>query len=75
MRIFLLLLALILTSNAYAGREPCSGKKGGVMCCEYSKFICYDGSTSKSNQDCRSYPGTKTCEQIRQEYNKKNNNK
>ncbi|ADO80483.1 TPA: hypothetical protein ACPGNJ_001858 [Haemophilus influenzae] len=35
------------------GREPCSGKKGGVSHCSGGKFICNDGSVSRSKQICR----------------------
>ena len=34
------------------GREPCSGKKGGIDHCSGSKFICNDGSVSKSKKIC-----------------------
>ncbi|MDD7425007.1 MAG: hypothetical protein PUK61_01010 [[Actinobacillus] rossii] len=47
---------LLMTANAaHAGRAPCSGKKGGVSHCSSSgKFICNDGSVSKSKKICRS---------------------
>lgn len=35
------------------GRLPCSGKKGGVAyCTKGGKFVCNDGSISKSKQKC-----------------------
>ncbi|WP_274570672.1 hypothetical protein V6667_06500 [Neisseria leonii] len=34
------------------GREPCSGKKGGISHCSGSKFVCKDGSISKSKKVC-----------------------
>lgn len=67
----LLLIALCLTiPTTYArgggrGGEggknyPCSKSKGGVNHCEGTKFICNDGSTSKSKEDCdSSYIDTK----------------
>lgn len=38
---------------AYSANTPCSGKKGGVkQCTSDGKFLCNDGSTSKSKQKC-----------------------
>jgi endonuclease G len=31
---------------------PCSGKKGGISHCEGPKFVCNDGSTSRSKKSC-----------------------
>lgn len=45
---------LLMTANAaHAGRAPCSGKKGGVSHCSGGKFICNDGSVSKSKKICK----------------------
>lgn len=46
---------LLLMGNAEAskGRKPCSGKKGGISHCSGGKFICNDGSTSKSELICK----------------------
>ncbi|WP_047978003.1 hypothetical protein [Muribacter muris] len=42
-------------SEAGRGRQPCSGKKGGISHCTASgKFVCRDGSISKSKKVCRS---------------------
>lgn len=52
----LLSSALLMVANVAdaRGREPCSGKKGGVSHCSKSgKFICNDGSVSKSKKICR----------------------
>lgn len=56
------LLSILLISSAVAlvanaadarGREPCSGKKGGVAhCTKGGKFVCRDGSISKSKKIC-----------------------
>ena len=34
------------------GREPCSGRKGGINHCDGKYFICNDGSTSQSKKIC-----------------------
>ena len=34
------------------GRQPCSGKKGGIAHCSAGKFICKDGSVSASKKIC-----------------------
>lgn len=45
--------SLTLAANyADAGRQPCSGKKGGVARCAGTKFVCNDGSISKSKKKC-----------------------
>ncbi|WP_180110150.1 MULTISPECIES: hypothetical protein [unclassified Acinetobacter] len=48
-------LALGLSTVAEAGRgkQPCSGKKGGISHCQGSKFVCKDGSISASKKICR----------------------
>ena len=36
------------------GRKPCGGKKGGVAHCTVDgKFMCNDGSVSKSKKKCK----------------------
>lgn len=35
------------------GREPYSGKKGGISHCAGTKFVCNDGSYSASKKICR----------------------
>ncbi len=51
-----LLLALLslslLAPLAEARNTPCSGKKGGVSHCSGSKFVCKDGTISKSKKVC-----------------------
>lgn len=49
--IALLLLALALPVQA-RGREPCSGSKGGISHCQGGKFVCNDGSLSRSKKTC-----------------------
>jgi hypothetical protein len=50
----LLAIGLLVVSQAASarGREPCSGKKGGVSHCSGAKFVCKDGSLSKSKRSC-----------------------
>lgn len=49
------LTALTLISPAFAkGNKPCSGKKGGVKSCTSDgKFVCKDGTISKSKRVCK----------------------
>ena len=53
--LFLSLIALGFSTMAEAGkgRQPCSGKKGGISHCQGSKFACKDGSISASKKVCR----------------------
>jgi len=53
--LILSLLALGVSTVAEAGRgkQPCSGKKGGISHCQGSKFVCKDGSISASKKICR----------------------
>lgn len=46
---------MLVSSPAMAkGNKPCSGKKGGVeSCTSGGKFMCKDGSISKSKKVCR----------------------
>lgn len=44
--------SLMLSSTALARNTPCSGKKGGVSHCQGTKFVCKDGSISKSKKSC-----------------------
>ena len=48
------LVACIGISTADArGRQPCSGSKGGIKACTADgKFLCKDGSLSKSKKIC-----------------------
>lgn len=55
MRIVMLVAALLALSAVQAearGRQPCSGKKGGVSHCMGKYFVCNDGSTSQSKRTC-----------------------
>lgn len=53
--LFLSFLVLSVSGVAEAGRgkQPCSGKKGGISHCQGSKFVCKDGSISASKKICR----------------------
>lgn len=46
---------MLVSSPAMAkGNKPCSGKKGGVVSCTSGgKFVCKDGSISKSKKVCK----------------------
>ncbi|WP_225748501.1 hypothetical protein [Eikenella sp. Marseille-P7795] len=48
------LLAISVSAEA-RGREPCSGRKGGIAYCSGSKFVCRDGSISQSRRICSGY--------------------
>ncbi|EMY0086096.1 hypothetical protein ACUIIH_003667 [Acinetobacter baumannii] len=48
----LLVLSSLSIAEAGRGRQPCSGKKGGVSHCNGSKFVCNDGSISASKKIC-----------------------
>jgi endonuclease G len=50
----LFMVVLIWPSITLAQNTPCSGKKGGISHCEGAKFICNDGSTSRSKKSCSS---------------------
>ncbi len=46
-------LVFLATQSAYARNYPCSGKKGGVShCTSDGKFVCNDGTISKSKRIC-----------------------
>lgn len=52
----LIILAMTVASGmAHAkGNKPCSGKKGGVASCTTDgKFLCKNGSISKSKKKCK----------------------
>ncbi|MFT4020078.1 MAG: hypothetical protein QM666_01015 [Acinetobacter sp.] len=46
------LLTISTTVEAGKGRQPCSGKKGGINHCQGGKFVCNDGSISASKKVC-----------------------
>ena len=56
-KLFLILCgaALVISFNVdiSAQNTPCSGKKGGISHCEKGKFVCKDGSISKSKKICK----------------------
>lgn len=55
-KMVLAIMAMALMSASFAaearGRQPCSGKKGGVSHCSGDKFVCKDGTISKSKRSC-----------------------
>lgn len=47
-------LMLISTPAMAKGNKPCSGKKGGIKACTSDgKFLCKDGTISKSKKVCK----------------------
>ncbi|HFZ8995951.1 TPA: hypothetical protein ACIPUI_003113 [Citrobacter freundii] len=51
--LLVVVLGLMVTSQANAGRKPCSGSKGGIShCTKDGKFVCNDGSISRSKKVC-----------------------
>ncbi len=42
----------VSTQSLARGRLPCSGKKGGISHCSGTKFVCNDGTISKSKKSC-----------------------
>ncbi|QEY25802.1 YdcA family protein [Neisseria zalophi] len=55
-KITMVLIAIALSSASFTvtakGRQPCSGKKGGISHCSGGKFVCVDGTISKSKKIC-----------------------
>jgi hypothetical protein len=43
---------LLSASPSLATNAPCSGSKGGVSHCDGRRFVCKDGSISRSRRDC-----------------------
>jgi len=53
--IIIFTMTLIFQAPSFArggGNTPCSGKKGGVSHCDGTRFVCNDGSYSKSKKIC-----------------------
>ncbi|MDK8078781.1 hypothetical protein QP716_13600 [Citrobacter freundii] len=52
-RTLLICLFITLPITSFAKNYPCSGKKGGVShCTSDGKFVCNDGTQSKSKKIC-----------------------
>ena len=54
-KVLLVLLSIIIAQPVFAGkgRQPCSGKKGGIKHCTVDKkFMCNDGTISASKKVC-----------------------
>ncbi|PIJ41725.1 hypothetical protein [Tatumella sp. OPLPL6] len=48
-----LCLTFLIIAPSYAKNSPCSGNKGGISHCNAGgKFVCNDGSISKSKKIC-----------------------
>jgi hypothetical protein len=41
-----------ITTLDIAANTPCSGKKGGISHCRNGKFVCNDGTVSRSKRVC-----------------------
>ncbi|MEJ5063814.1 MULTISPECIES: YdcA family protein [unclassified Erwinia] len=52
-KIVLVTILSLFALTATAANKPCSGKKGGISHCSGEKFVCNDGSISKSKKMCR----------------------
>jgi endonuclease G len=48
--VYVILFAVSFTVNAQ--NAPCSGKKGGISHCDEARFVCNDGSYSRSKKSC-----------------------
>ncbi|MFP2424686.1 YdcA family protein [Enterobacter ludwigii] len=52
-KILLIFLFITVPITSHAKNYPCSGKKGGVShCTSDGKFVCNDGTKSKSKKIC-----------------------
>ena len=52
-KILVVLLVSLFSLTAMAANKPCSGKKGGISHCSGEKFVCNDGTISKSKKACQ----------------------
>ncbi|EPB5649990.1 hypothetical protein ACRQKW_001589 [Citrobacter braakii] len=52
-KILVVLLVSLFSLTATAANKPCSGKKGGISHCSGEKFVCNDGTISKSKKVCQ----------------------
>lgn len=63
-----LMISILFTLQVEAarGRQPCSGSKGGIAhCTSDGRFVCNDGSLSKSKRFCSGYGNAVTRQQIK----------
>jgi len=52
-KLIVLLIVTIFTVPVFSANKPCSGKKGGIKACTSDgKFLCNDGTISKSKKKC-----------------------
>lgn len=57
-KLFTVVLACLFifsAMGAYAQKQPCSGKMGGIDKCVGSQFLCNNGKISKSRRSCEEY--------------------
>lgn len=59
--LLIIVITTLMTTTAHAANTPCSGKKGGVKACTADgKFLCKDGTISKSKKVCAKSTKQKT---------------
>ncbi|WP_246870743.1 hypothetical protein [Kluyvera ascorbata] len=46
-------MGVTFLANSNGANKPCSGKKGGISHCSGEKFVCNDGTISKSKKVCQ----------------------
>lgn len=55
-----LALSALVSSSAFAVKAPCEGKKTkGISHCQGEKFVCKNGTVSKSALNCKTYANGK----------------
>lgn len=79
-KLFIGIISFILISVssinvASAKNYPCSGSKGGIAYCENGKFVCNDGTKSKSKKICKGYEKSSQSNRTASDSTKKKNNK
>lgn len=62
MKKLLLFIALFIPTIALSQNYPCSQSKGGINHCDGSRFVCNDGSYSKSKKNCQAVFGNSHAE-------------
>lgn len=53
LKVLLSILFIFTVKLSIAANTPCSGKMGGISHCDSGKFICMNGSVSRSKRVCR----------------------
>ncbi|MGQ3660756.1 hypothetical protein [Citrobacter braakii] len=66
--IYILVSGILFTAQADAarGRQPCSGSKGGIAhCTSDGRFVCNDGSLSRSKRFCSGYGSSQASNRVK----------